>query len=62
MGDLIEFESGLQRKGDKCQELYFAFRLAREKADLTRRLDDDVAACKAWADWAEEYFEISRRA
>lgn len=61
MGDLVEFGPRSTAETLKCQELYSAYRAAREKAELSQKWDDDLAARKAWADWAEEFCFSSRR-
>ncbi|MGK2229440.1 MAG: hypothetical protein ACI9GK_003289 [Devosia sp.] len=62
MGEVVEFGYVSGSKTDKCQELYAAFRSARAKADRSKRMEDDLAACQAWATWAEEYYSSSRQA
>jgi hypothetical protein len=46
-----------EQRQAKLQELWKAYLEAKDRAEVSRELDDGIAAGKAWAAWVEPFTE-----
>lgn len=57
MDDSVILDGDEEQRKAKLQALWKAYLEAKDRAEVSRELDDGIAAGKAWAAWVEPFTE-----